>query len=150
MKSRFRDLQGVMVLLVAVGAIGFLLLRNIQPGVTYTIPVLTRTVTPDSSWSQVIQDQMVNGATPLPTSPVISAVPPTLAPVTGTTVLLAPTQVFQAVTTTPTRFAPPTPTQPGPTSVASPTGPKVVDNNNPNQGQFSPPPEIAPLSLDPR
>src|SRR5262249_43280553 len=100
MKSRFRDLQGVLVLLVAVGAMGFLLLRNIQPGVTYTIPVLTRTVTPDSSWSQVIQDQMVNGATPLPTnnSPALSALPPTLTPVSGTTVLQAATQVFQAVT----------------------------------------------------
>lgn len=152
MTSRLRDLQGLAILFVAVIGIGLLVLRNVQPGASYTIPIPTRTITPDSSWSQVIQDQLVNGATSLPTNalPVISAVPPTLPPISGTTVLLAPTQVFQAVTPTPTRFAPSTATQPGPTSVASPTGPTVLDKNNPNQGQFSPPPEIAPLSLDPR
>jgi murein DD-endopeptidase MepM/ murein hydrolase activator NlpD len=154
MQSKGRDLQGFVVLVIALGAVGFLLLRNAQPQVSYTLPGPTATITPlDSSWAQVIQDQLVNGATPIPTRelPPADIALPTLPPVTGTPVLLQPTELFKVITPTVTRFVPITPTLPGPTSAPSPTGQiRVVSNNNPRDDQFSPPPEIVPLSLDPR
>jgi murein DD-endopeptidase MepM/ murein hydrolase activator NlpD len=154
MQSKARDLQGFLVLVVALLAGGFLLIRNMQPAVTYTIPGPTATITPpDSSWQQVIQQQLVNGPTAIPTRdvPASTLVAPTLPPVTGTAVLFQPTQVFRGTTPTATRFIPITATRPGPTAVPSPTGQfTVVANNNPFNGQFSPPPEIVPLSMDPR
>ncbi len=152
MQTTRRDLQGFAVLLIALLAAGFLLTRNIQPAITYAVPGPTATSTAqDSSWDQVIQDQLLNGPTALPTHDLPTFVPPTLAPVQGTPILLQPTQVFQAVTATPTRALPMTPTRPGPTAVASPTSEiVVVANNRPSEGQFSPPPEIVPLSMDPR
>ncbi len=152
MQSKARDLQGFAVLLLAMLAGGYLLFRNSQPANNYSISGLAVTQTPDTSWQQVIQQQLVNGATAIPTAdlPTENAVPPTIPPGEGTTVLLLPTQVFRAVTPTATRFVPITPTRPGPTAVSSPTGKvTVVANNNPFEGQFSPPPELVPLSMDP-
>jgi murein DD-endopeptidase MepM/ murein hydrolase activator NlpD len=39
---------------------------------------------------------------------------------------------------------------PPPTAAASPQAPAVARNNDPRRGEFSPPPEQVPLSLDPR
>ncbi|MEP7286845.1 MAG: M23 family metallopeptidase [Chloroflexota bacterium] len=154
MQTKNRDMQGFAVLLIALVAGGYLLLRNTAPAVSYTIagPSPTST-TGKSSWQEVIQNQLVNGATLIPTHdlPEASFAPPTLPPVTGTPILLQPGQVFQGTTPTATRYIPITPTRPGPTSVPSPTGQVVVSaKNNPNLGQFSPPAEVAPLSMDPR
>jgi murein DD-endopeptidase MepM/ murein hydrolase activator NlpD len=65
-------------------------------------------------------------------------------------VLLQPTQLFRGITPTVTRFIPVTATRPGPTAVPSPTGLVTLVADNPRDGQFSPPPEQVPLSLDPR
>ncbi len=153
MASKARDLQGCAVLIVAVAAGIFLLLRNAQPQMTYTIPGPTASTTPGSAWSQVIQTQLISGATSIPTRniPPSNAALPTLALASGTPVLMEPTQLFVPVSPTATRYLPITPTLPGMTAAPSPTGSfKVVANNNPRDGQFSPPPEIVPLSLDPR
>ncbi len=154
MPSKARDLQGCAVLIVAVAAGIFLLLRNARPQMTYTIPGPTASATaPDSAWAQVIQTQLINGATAIPTHdiPPSNVAPPTLALASGTPILVEPTQLFMAASPTATRFMPITPTLPGVTAAPSPTGSfRVVANNNPEDGQFSPPPEIVPLSLDPR
>jgi murein DD-endopeptidase MepM/ murein hydrolase activator NlpD len=153
MQSKGRDLQGFAVLLLALLGGGFLLLRNMQPAATFTISGPASTATqPDSAWEQVIQEQLINGSTPVPTRelPVVPIVPPTLPPVTGTAVLLQPTQVARTIIPTQPRVIPITPTRPGPTAVPSPTGQlEIVANNNPFQGQFSPPPEQVPLSKNP-
>ena len=122
MPTKFRDLQGFAVLLIALLAGGFLLLRNAQPQITYTVPGPTATTTPqDSSWQEVIETQMINGSTALPTSNVPPATfnPPTLPPVQGTPIVLQPTQIFLVTTPTPTRYLPATPTRPGPTEPRS-------------------------------
>ncbi len=152
MQSKTRDLQGFAVLALALLAGAFILVRNAQPVVSYTIPGPTATATQQSnSWQQVIQKQLVEGATLIPTHDLPTYLPPTLPPIEGTPILLQPTQVFRVITPTATRIAPITPTRPGPTAVSSPTGQvTVVANNNPFSGQFSPPPEIVPLSMDPR
>jgi murein DD-endopeptidase MepM/ murein hydrolase activator NlpD len=154
MQTTSRDLQGFAVLLIALLAGGFLLFRNIQPVILYAVPGPTATATSkDSSWEQVIQNELVNGATSIPTRDVatVEFVPPTLQPAQGTPILFEPTQVFQVITPTATRSLPVTATRPGPTAVASPTSQiEVVSNNRPGDGQFSPPPEIVPLSKDPR
>src|SRR5947207_6108362 len=59
--------------------------------------------------------------------------------------------MFQAITPTATRAAPIKETLPGPTAGSGPAAQvTVVAHNNPISGQFSPPPEIVPLSMDPR
>ncbi|MCC7448065.1 MAG: peptidoglycan DD-metalloendopeptidase family protein [Anaerolineae bacterium] len=152
MQSRTRDLQGFAVLALALLAGAFILVRNAQPAVSYTLPGPTATATQQAnSWQQVIQKQLVEGATLIPTHDLPTYLPPTLPPVEGTPILLQPTQVFRVITPTATRSGPVAPTRPGPTAVPSPTGQvTVVANNNPIAGQFSPPPEIVPLSMDPR
>ncbi len=151
MQSKARDIQGFVVLLLALLGGGFLLFRNMQPSVSYTIGGSTVTPTGASSWQDVIDQQLVNGPTSIPTRvlPVANVVPPTLPPVTGTPVLLEPTQVSHDPTREP-RVLPITPTRPAPTAAPSPTGQvTVVSNNRPSEGQFSPPQEQVPRSMDP-
>jgi|SRR5450432_447031 murein DD-endopeptidase MepM/ murein hydrolase activator NlpD len=155
MQTKGRDLQGFVVLLVALVAGSYLLLRNVRPQTSYTVPAPTGSATPqDSSWEQVIEQQLVDGSNSQATKPLQAATfsPPTLPPVNGTPILYQPTQLFQVTTPTATRELPNAPTHPGPTAVPSPTGlVEVVSKNNPLvEGQFSPPPEIVPLSADPR
>src|SRR5258708_23224103 len=154
MEAKGRDLQGFVVLLVALLAGGYLLLRNVQPQVSYTVPAPTGTATPlDSSWEQAIEQQLSDSSADQATRslPAATYSPPTLPSVAGTPILFKPTQLFQVTTPTATRELPNAPTRPGPTSVPSPTGlVEVVSKNDPRQGQFSPPPEIVPLSADPR
>src|SRR5579859_2765687 len=122
-QTKGRDLQGFVVVLLALGAGAFLLLRNLQPAVSYTIPGPTVTPTPqDSTWEQVIQNQLVNGSTAYPTHeiPVASYKPPTLPPIVGTVVLVQPTQIFQMITPTATRAAPLKETLAGPTAGPGP------------------------------
>ncbi len=147
MQTKGRDIQGFVVLLVALLAGGYLLLQNVQPQVSYTVPAPTSSATPpDSSWEQVIEQQLADGSTGQATRPQQAA---TYSP--PPPILFQPTQLFQVTTPTPTRELPNAPTRPGPTSVPSPTGfVEVVSKNDPRQGQFSPPPEIVPLSADPR
>ncbi|HLY27730.1 MAG TPA: peptidoglycan DD-metalloendopeptidase family protein [Aggregatilineales bacterium] len=154
MKSKSRDLQGFAVLLIALIAGGYILLRNTHPQLSYSVPGPTASQTPrDVSWEQMLQEQLINGSTALPTRdlPAAAFVAPTLPPLSGTLVLVQPTELFQPTTPTPTRFIPVGPTRAGPTAVPSPTSViQVVANNRPSEGQFSPPPEIVPLSMDPR
>src|SRR3954470_12648244 len=106
MQTTSRDLQGFVVLLIAVIAAGFLLVRNIQPAISYAVPGPSATATSkDSSWEQVIQEQLVNGVTSIPTHELstVDAIPPTFTPVEGTPILLEPTEVFQIITPTATR-----------------------------------------------
>src|SRR5262245_21389248 len=152
MQSKARDLQGFVVLLLALVGGGFLLFRNVQPPQSYSIGGSTVTTTAVSSWQDVVDQQLGNGPTLLPTRevPVVNVEPPTLPPVTGTPVLLEPSQIPRTVVPTEPRTMPITPTRPGPTPVPSPTSQvTVVANNRPSQGQFSPPPEQVPLSMDP-
>ncbi|MCC7206429.1 MAG: peptidoglycan DD-metalloendopeptidase family protein, partial [Anaerolineae bacterium] len=162
MRSTVRDLQGFAVLVLALGLVGFILLRNnpqpvsggdVQAAATETpapdLPTLPVTATlRDRSWEQVVQGDLVNGATPLPTpsdTPPGPAATPTLDPALGGPVVWASTP-------TPTRFVPqPRTTELAPTAVAVESlGPAIRPNNNPRRGEFSPPPEQVPLSLDPR
>lgn len=145
-----RDVQGCIVILVAVLVVGFLLFRNLQPGVSFTLPAPTPTGTPvDDSWRQVLQGSPLEGATVLPTPDLPTAyVAPTLTPY-GTALLVQPTQVFVAAAPSATRFLPVTATLPGSTAVPSPTSQiVVVKNNNPREGQWSLPPEQVPMSRD--
>src|SRR5664279_243132 len=98
MQTKGRDLQGFFVLLVALVAGGYLLLRNVQPPASYTVPAPTSSATPqDSSWEQVIEQQLVDGSTSQATRAVQGATysPPTIPPVEGTPILFQPTQLFQ-------------------------------------------------------
>ncbi len=101
MQTKGRDLQGFVVLLVALLAGGYLLLRNVQPQVSYTVPAPTSSATPpDSSWEQVIEQQLADGSTGQATRPQQAATysPPTLPAVEGTPILFQPTQLFQVTT----------------------------------------------------
>ncbi len=148
--TKSRDAQGCMVIGVAVLVIGFLLFRNAQPTVFFTLPAPTPTGTAvDTSWQQVLQGPVLDGATVLPTAVLPTAYSaPTLTPF-GTPILVQPTQVFVAVVASPTRSFPITATLPGLTAVPSPTGQFIVaKNNKPSEGQWSLPPEQAPVSRD--
>ncbi len=144
-----RDVLGFLVILIAVLLVGFALFRNVQPSVSFTLPNPTATGTPvDNSWEQALQNVLSSDDTPQPTQIVPTAyVPPTLPPL-GTPLLVQPTQVYVAVVASPTRPRPIAPTVAGPSAVPSPTGFVIVDHNNPNQGQWSPPPEQVPMSHD--
>jgi len=146
---RSRDAQGCLVILVAALIGSFVLFRNVQPNVSFSPPAPTATGTPrDNSWEKALQNAMID----YPTAQ-FSAIPPTAysaptLPAIGTRILVQPTQMFVAVVASATRHIPVSPTQPGPTAVPSPTGQVVVEHNNPLVGQWSPPPEIVPMSHD--
>jgi murein DD-endopeptidase MepM/ murein hydrolase activator NlpD len=154
MRSAGRDLQGFVVLILALVLGGYLLLRNNplpvsgdqQPTQT---PVPTATALRDGAWEQVVQEQLIQGATPLPT---LYLPRPIVEPPTPTPDPDASGPVLWASTPTPTRIAARrAPTGIAPTAVAiEAIGPVIRANNDPRRGQFSPPPEQVPLSLDPR
>jgi murein DD-endopeptidase MepM/ murein hydrolase activator NlpD len=162
MRSTARDLQGFAVLVLALGLAGFVLLRNNPVPVSGGDGPLSATETPppestalpitatprDTSWEQIVEGNLVNGATPLPTAsdipPGIVATP-TLDPALGGPVVWASTP-------TPVRYVPQSrSSELAPTAVAVESlGPEIRSNNNTRRGEYSPPPEQAPLSLDPR
>lgn len=154
-ESLTRDSAGCLVILIVVAAIGFFLIRNVQPTISVALPATTPTATPiTSAWQQAIQDALVEGATVIstidPSKLPTAYIPPTLPPL-GTPYLVQPTQLFVAPVASPTRDMPVTPTLPGPTSVPSPTPLDVVArSNNPLNGQWSLPPQQVPMSHDPR
>src|SRR5579864_6649239 len=154
-ESVTRDSAGCFVILLVIGAIGFFLIRNIQPGVTVALPAATPTATPiENAWQQAIENALIEGATIIPTidprSLPTAYVAPTLPPI-GTPLLVPPTELFVAAIASPTRALPITATLPGPTSVPSPTPLDVVARNNrPDEGQWSLPPQQVPMSHDPR
>lgn len=97
------------------------------------------TFTPRSSaWEDVVQGELLAVRTAPPPSP-------TPAPTHTPTPLL----LWQH-TPTLARFQPQRPTVAPPIAVNSPQAPAVARNNDPRRGEFSPPPEQVPLSLDPR
>ncbi|GAB4551481.1 MAG: hypothetical protein OHK0023_18480 [Anaerolineae bacterium] len=101
-------------------------------------------LTPTSSanaWQQVMQAEIITQKTAEPTATYTPA--PTETPTPLKTI------VWQQ-TPTATRFVPDQPTAPAPVAFGAPTEQAVARNNDPRKGQFSPPPEQVPLSLDPR
>jgi murein DD-endopeptidase MepM/ murein hydrolase activator NlpD len=148
------DLQGFAVLLVIlVGGVGLLALNGPASTIIGTVngdpnpQVIQITATSESSsLGAMLRGQVDNGATPTSNIPY-----PTILP---------PSPAFEADATsfwdaTPTLIYAPTPTSGptigAPTAVANaPEGPVIRSNPNPRAGEFSPPPELAPLSLDPR
>lgn len=146
-----KDLGGILVLIVALALGAFLLLRNSLPPTsaleaTDVKASDTPAFTPTgriSDWQDVIRGEIVE-VTPQPT---VYVALPTLDPPTPTP---AGTDLWSA-TPTATRYMPVQPTRPAPTAVAAaPSGPTVSRNPQVTRGEFSPPPELAPLSLDPR
>ncbi len=151
MRRISHDLQGFAVLAVAVAVGAFILLRNVQPGASYTVLSGTGSPSPSAAGQDPIRETLAGTVTPLPTPviPISVFQVPTNAP-SSTPTQIPVTNVFLSGTPTPTRFALSGPTQSGPTPAASPAGLDVGHNSDPRRGEFSPPPEIAPLSLDPR
>lgn len=150
MRRFARDLQGFLVLLVALALGAVLLLNNARPQVSYTAPG-TNQQAPTSSEGSV-QDMMAaasNLTSIPPTNTLDALLPPTSTP---TPVFVQDGVAFSATSAapTPTRYVPGQPTEIIPTAAATPEGPDVRRDPNPRAGQFSPPPEIAPLSLDPK
>lgn len=145
--GRVRKLfAGVAVLTFAVVLV-IILLQLYKPNVSNDVrlpdtpePSLT---TPNNSWREVIQQQLVTEITAVPT---VSIPLPRIDPPTST-----PANIVWQATPTPTRFVPDSrPTRAAPTAVGSPVGPEVRRMNDPRRGEFSPPPAQVPLSLDPR
>src|ERR1700694_445038 len=98
MKSpQSRDMQGCLVIVVAVLLIGFVLFRNIQPSISFSLPVPTATGTPvDNSWEKALQSALSDYTMPQAS---VVAVPPTAyvaptLPPEGTLLLVQPTQMF--------------------------------------------------------
>jgi len=149
------NLQGCAVLLIAVGAVAFLLWRNAQPQVQF-VPPLPPTAAPvqgtivvvDNSLHSVLSGPVLEGMTLMPTY----ALPTYLTPTPFTpepAALIDPAQVPVAPTLVPTRPPRNLPTSAGVTAVPSPAPLNVVGrNSNPRLGQWSLPPEQVPMSRD--
>ncbi len=149
--TKSRDALGCLVLLIALLIGGFALFRNARQPVSFALPAATPTTTPVDDLRQVALRSVLadSGTAPATSIPLPTAyVAPTLPPF-GTPILIQPTQMYVAFAASATRPFPVSPTLPGPTAVPSPTGPVVVEHNNrPGDGQWSPPPELVPMSHD--
>lgn len=143
------------MLLAVIAVVAVLLFLNAKPAITESptqisvAPTTIPTQAIDDSWQQVIQQHVIDTATPRPTATLPPASTANSA-VSATSVLKLLTPVAWQLTVTATRALPVTATQAVPTAVASPVGQTIRENPAPSLGQFSPPPEITPLSLDPR
>lgn len=150
-----RNLQGVALFLVTIVAVGLLLLRDRPPALEVSIP-LSANITPTEerpSWQEVLQQEFVANATPLPSVEApIQFVPPTLPPVAPVAELLfQPTELFGTVVPTNTPLPPPpSPTRSGPGVFATPTSTIEAINVLPTAVRWQPPPLREPLSIDPR
>jgi murein DD-endopeptidase MepM/ murein hydrolase activator NlpD len=146
-----RDLQGFLVLGVALALGVVLLLNNARPQASYSLAADTPAPQQDpqdpKAVSQIIA--AANNATPLIATHTLES--PALRTSTPTAVLVQSGDALVIPNApTPTRFVPQVPTEIPPTAAAAPEGPIVRANPNTRAGQFSPPPALAPLSLDPR
>lgn len=154
--SQPRNQQGLALLVVIGIGVGLLLLREVPPALNFSIPLQPpATPTPaQAPWQQILQQQFVANATPLPTGEAPDALfaPPTLAPAGAESeVFLAPGQlVGTAIPTNTPLPPPPSPTRFGPTPLPSPTGAVEVVNVPAREVSWQPPPLQEPLSLDPR
>ncbi len=151
-----RNLQGIALFLVTLVAIGLLLLRDRPPALEVSIPLDTN-ITPTSeqpSWQEVLQQEFVANATPLPAVevPAVQFVPPTLPPSAPVAeFLFQPTELFGTVVPTNTPLPPPpSPTRSGPVVFATPTSTIEAVNVLPTAVSWQPPPLRGPLSIDPR
>lgn len=146
MRIAVRKVIGGAVVLVLVGIAGVMALWLFRPSDSAPEATPTQaarlpepTATPRSrAWEAVVQSELMVERTSPPPSPTPA---PTHTP--------TPPLLWQH-TPTPARFRPERPTVPPPTAVSSPREPTVARNNDPRRGEFSPPPEQVPLSLDPR
>ena len=153
-----RNLQGFVLLIVLLLGAGFLLLREPSPELSFSIPLEpSATATPlQPAWQEVLQQQYVENATPLPTVdlPTAQFVVPTLPPLPTQSgaVLLEPAQLAGTIVPTNTPLPPPpTPTRFGPTPLPTPTGDiEVVDVAPQHEVSWQPPPMQGPISRDPR
>ena len=150
-----RNFQGVVLVLVFLLGMGLLLLRDRPPAHEFEIPVSAGSPTAErASWQQVLQEQFVENATPLPTAEIATAqyIAPTLPP--SEPIIAAaidPTQLFGTVMPTNTPLPqPPTPTRFGPDSLATPGEDVAVVNVAAGEVRWQPPSLQEPLSLDPR
>lgn len=145
------DFQGFLVLGVAIAIGAVILVNNSRPQIRYVVAVPTVTATTDQSTNTSLGQALadVNNVTvepsftPRPTLPIA-----TLVPLDGTP--LASAQLLIGASPTPTRIVLIDGTAFVPTSGPTPIAPIIKRDPNPRAGQFSPPPELAPLSLDPR
>ncbi len=140
---------GIAVLILASAAVLLLwwllnrpAIADAEPAPPTSIAVLPNpTETPRRrDWEAVVQGELLSAQT---------APPPTftLAPTHTPT---PPLSLLWQQTPTPTRFQPDRATVAAPIASASPEAPAIARNNDPRRGEFSPPPEQVPLSLDPR
>ncbi|MBX3080118.1 MAG: peptidoglycan DD-metalloendopeptidase family protein [Anaerolineae bacterium] len=147
LRKIMHDLQGFFVLAVALGIGALLLLNNARPQVSYSLQSGSPLppTQDNASVSQIVA--AAGNTTPIIATNTIDALtPPTVTP---TPVLVqGGDALLTGVQATATRAVPVGPTESVPTSVATPQGVVSVSRPNPRQGQFSLPPELAPLSLD--
>jgi murein DD-endopeptidase MepM/ murein hydrolase activator NlpD len=90
--------------------------------------------------------QAVGSVTPAPTQVILPTI--SLPTAVETSALVPGAEKFFGASPTPTRAVPLQSTEANPTSGPTPEQPVIVRDNNPRAGQFSPPPELAPRSLD--
>lgn len=167
-RKLIHDLQGLAVLSVALILGGLLLVRNNVSGVSgisggdVTPPAPTQAAnlvesspTP-SGWRGVIESQLTSS--PVPPRPTLVMPRPTLETPEPTAVFTEPPTsityptgpVLWSASPTPTgASAALGPTRPAPTPVPV-SSPDIRSRNNPRTGEFSPPPEQVPLSVDGR
>ncbi len=142
MQKVLRALPGLILIAVLIG--GFAALRSLIPAAPLAEGMTAGEILPSPSpnaWQEVIVGELLSAQTPRPT---VNLPMPTLPPPTpiGT--------VLYQQTPTPTRYRPAPPTMAVPTAAFGPSDPEVRRFNDPREGEFSPPPEQVPLSLDPR
>lgn len=137
-------------LLVAIGIGAFVLLQNARPQVSYTVVGATALPTSiDTSWSDVL----ASGSKPtaILTVPTATPIPPSLTPLPTTDPAIATANpVFGITLPTATRAAPQVQIASAATAVEAPVNPQISRNNIPGRGEFSPPPELPPLSMNPQ
>lgn len=152
-QTQSRNLQGLLLLLVIVIAAGLLLLREMPEAHEVSIPLGQVTPSPEQpSWQDVLQQQVVENATPVPILelPTGQYEPPTLVPIgPALDMALQPTQLFGTVVPTNTALPqPPTPT----IVLAADTGQDGIEVQQvaSHDVNWQPPPLQEPLSHDPR
>jgi murein DD-endopeptidase MepM/ murein hydrolase activator NlpD len=148
--------QAVLVLLIAVGIAVFFLNRNQQPDqqISAFPAAIQPSPSPIPDWRLALENQLLNAATAEPTQIILPTNTPTNTPFpTATSQIVDPDQVegspFPTRTPGPTGIPQPTVQSRGATPVPSPTGAAIADAGGSSIGEFQPPAESIPLSLQP-